>query len=183
MNLSFQVMLLFVPTENVFKQTMIPEFRLRKIDLQRVALLDSRHLYAKAKRLFRTDAYTAKKDLVHGIRFLCFAIQLATRHKIVNFDEGNAEWRVVRENCLVAINLIFNFQIMGRSVSTWEELEKEVLPLYTRLEEELIALTTCALPEPTPSSPLVAIDWMNHYGAQSLSEVLLHLSLAPHLLF
>jgi len=72
---------------------------------------------------------------------------------------------------------------MGRSVSTWEELEKEVLPLYTRLEEELIALTTCALPEPTPSSPLVAIDWMNHYGAQSLSEVLLHLSLAPHLLF
>jgi len=93
-------MLLFVPTENVFKQTMIPEFRLRKIDLQRVALLDSRHLYAKAKRLFRTDTYTAKKDLVHGIRFLYFAIQLATRYKIVNFDEGNAEWRMVRENRL-----------------------------------------------------------------------------------
>jgi len=84
----------------------------------------------------------------------------------------SGEWY---ERIACSDKLIFNFQIMGLGVSTWEELEKDVLPLFTRLEEDLIALTTCALPEPTPSSPLVAISWVNHYGVQSLSEVLLHL--------
>ena len=72
-----------------------PQFCLRKIDLYRVAMLDANHIFAKAKRLFRTDVYTAKKDVVHGIRFLYFAIQLAVHKRIFDFQQGNAEWHQV----------------------------------------------------------------------------------------
>jgi hypothetical protein len=73
-------------------------------NLQRSALGESRHNYAKARRLWAEDRIKSKKNIVHGIRllmvantddsnrYLLHACQIITTGKLSDFTEGNAIW-------------------------------------------------------------------------------------------
>jgi predicted nucleotidyltransferase len=52
-------------------------FNLKKLNLKRVSLMDSEHNFLKAKKLMKENLIKkAKKNLVHGVRFLYLALQL-----------------------------------------------------------------------------------------------------------
>lgn len=61
------------------------------------ALMDSSHNFAKAKRLwiFDQDFRKAKKNIVHGLRWLLFTLQILNDGNISDFSAGNEYWFTV----------------------------------------------------------------------------------------
>jgi hypothetical protein len=60
--------------------------------------MDSSHNFAKAKRLWINDQdfRKAKKNIVHGLRWLHFTNQILQDGKVYDFTCGNDSWKEVK---------------------------------------------------------------------------------------
>lgn len=95
--------------ESPVLQNFQQDFDSLSADLLTVAQKDAEYTWRKAKRLWNQSNRTAKKNLVHGLRysisvyvdsprsFLRFALQLAVHSKIVDFTDGNDYWSMVSQ--------------------------------------------------------------------------------------
>lgn len=62
-----------------------------------IALMDSSHNFAKAKRLWTNDGdfRKSKKNVIHGLRWLYFTSQVLKTGTISDYTAGNKEWQEV----------------------------------------------------------------------------------------
>lgn len=88
------------------------------------ALMDSSHNFAKAKRLWINDKdfRKAKKNVVHGLRWLYFTRQILENGKVYDFTAGNDCWLEVPA-CSVSegVNLILDHGMHGGGVGVLRE--------------------------------------------------------------
>lgn len=125
------VMLLYLPTDFVFMELydIRAGYILHYPNLRQSIQMDSTHNAAKAKRLWRElDFYTAKKNVLHGIRYLNYAIQVLETGSINDFKAGNEFFRD-----------IMNWEepsgenSESKKFEHWRALEGKYSPLYTEL--------------------------------------------------
>lgn len=157
---------MFLPKQYVWKETFPFDFKLQLINLRKAALQDGSHSLAKAKRLWSEGhQLKAKKNLVHGLRFLNFAKQLIDtfrgQGKGVIFDVtggANQYWQAAMEN----------------KSSTWQEFENKFKPIYQQyfhyLEHSVEVLALSYYPT-TNLKQLFTVLQIEKYGLQSLSHV------------
>ena len=106
------VLCVLLPSEYVWMETCKFPFELKMINLKRAALqgnfffnanqlADGSHNLAKGRRLWSEgDKKKAKKNVVHGLRYLDFAMQLAKQNCIHSIHNGNKYWDEVVVNAL-----------------------------------------------------------------------------------
>jgi hypothetical protein len=116
-----EVMAIYTPKEFVWKEDIKFDFKLRIPALQKSVRMDSTHNYAKAKRLWKSDIYVARKNLVHGIRYLRYCLQLLESGAITDFSAGNEVWA----------------EIMNNPSVDWKEYEAKYEPIYNELTARL----------------------------------------------
>lgn len=187
------VMLLYLPSDFVFKEhyNIRSAYTLHYPNLRQSIQMDSTHNAAKAKRLWRElDFYTAKKNVLHGIRYLRYAIEVLETGAITDFTAGNEYF-----------NDIMNWEepsgenSESKKFELWRALEAKYSPLYTELttyvrefcqksidaafswEKRWIAThfkvnektaATYHLTHPVPHD--ILIDYLNEFGLQAASR-------------
>eukprot|EP01122_Echinamoeba_exundans_P007208 TRINITY_DN2159_c0_g1_i1.p1 TRINITY_DN2159_c0_g1~~TRINITY_DN2159_c0_g1_i1.p1 ORF type:complete len:660 (-),score=80.47 TRINITY_DN2159_c0_g1_i1:104-1909(-) len=134
-NLITSLLVCYAPKEfRVLEEYVVP-VEIKIPTLQRTVRMDSSHNYNKARRLFREgDIYTAKKNFVHGLRYLLFALQLIKYDRIVDFTEGNKYWKM----------------IMDETSTDLAHYEATLEPIYNELTMQLKSFE--------PSAELVALN-------------------------
>ena len=97
-NMIWAVMILFMPSDMIWKQTrdLKLHFSLDGYRLRNACLQDASHNWAKAKRLcthasLRSEK-VAKKNIVHGFRYLNLTLQVLQTGEIYDFTQGNDIW-------------------------------------------------------------------------------------------
>ena len=90
---------LFLPPQFVWMENHKFTFELKLLNLRKATLQDGSHNLAKAKRLFNQgEQKIAKKNLVHGLRYLNFGQQLVKTGKIIDLTGNvNETWKEVRK--------------------------------------------------------------------------------------
>ena len=126
-NIIWLLLLLYCPREFVWKKEVEFSFTLKRLQIQYSALMDSRHNFTKAKRSFEKEKNTkkAKKNLVHGLRYLKWAVQMLEKGEIYDITEGNEYWN----------------EIKNMEVNDWMELEKKLRPYYRQNSEKILELS------------------------------------------
>lgn len=131
------VMLCYIPKDYVWIETikLIDQFQLHLPNLRQSVQMDSTHNFAKARRLWKLgDFYTSKKNIVHGLRYLHYALQLlGPDSKITDFTKGNEYWYEIldmEEPTQEEINT-------DKSRQLWNLIEKRFYPLYQSLTIEM----------------------------------------------
>lgn len=129
------IMLVFLPRDFVFMESydIQPLYFLHFPNIRQSIQMDSTHNAAKAKRLWReTDFYTAKKNVLHGIRYLSYAIELLETGSIINFEAGNEYF-----------DDIMNWEEPSgensndRKFELWRALEQKYSPMYTEMTTKI----------------------------------------------
>lgn len=128
------IMLVFLPKKFVFLEhhDISAHYILYHPNLRISVQMDSTHNMAKAKRLWRSgDFYTAKKNVLHGIRYLSYALQLlGPEAKIYDYLAGNEyfeevmSWQEPKES-------------EEENKRLWTALEARFAPLYTKMTNEM----------------------------------------------
>ena len=121
-NIVWMVLVLFLPARYVLLEKVRPPLIISKFNLNRGVLLDSEHNLSKAKGLFKNkfqgpEVTKGKKNVIHGIRYLYYGIQLMLTDKIYDPCEGNEYW----------------WKIMQMTSLEWHDYLKEYKPIYDKL--------------------------------------------------
>ncbi|KAL6062794.1 hypothetical protein QOT17_011939 [Balamuthia mandrillaris] len=162
-NVVWCVMLLFLPADRFVlrrDQRFLTRccFALRKTNLRKAAIADAKHNYQKAKRLWKEgELYKAKKNLVHGIRFLLLAVQLMEKGRIDDVTAGNDVWA----------------EIMADTSQQWPRYEDKYKPTFEHYYSLLTELSTPKPYKPTTENVLHTIAYMEQYdGPEALRREL-----------
>jgi len=116
------LLVLFLPREFVLKEDIKFTWHLSKLKLRKSAYLDSKHNFQKAKRSWKEgDIYKAKKNIVHGIRYLQFGIQLLERGAIYDLEAANTTWEEVK----------------AETNQSWSFYEAKYKPVYEKLVQTM----------------------------------------------
>lgn len=143
-----------------FRSKFVPDIKL----LQYGTVKESKLLFAKSKRLFLSDRNKSLKSLIHGIRFLLFAIQIVSKGGIKDFSEANS----------------YQKEILELKFEKWEEYKEKYKPIYDELDSKLFK---CMLEEKMKiydhykspkNSKLAIIDVIKDLGVNSLKRLLSH---------
>jgi hypothetical protein len=137
------VMLCFIPPSFVFLELVDirSEFLLHLPNIRQSVQMDSTHNFAKAKRLWRLgDFYTAKKNIVHGIRYLNYSLQLlGPKGSIYDFTAGNEYWSEV-----MALPEPGSGDTNGKENSSlWRAIDARFAPIYKDLTEKMKLYCDC----------------------------------------
>lgn len=97
------------------------EFILDIKKMERCMVGESQMCVSKSKRLFKFDKKKSLKNIVHGIRYLLFGIQIIEKGKIYNYSEAND---------------YFN-EILKLNFSRWEEYYSVYKPTYEKLKAKI----------------------------------------------
>lgn len=94
------VLCMFLPSQFVWREEIQFNFILKMHNLRKAALQDGSHSFQKAKRLYTKDkeTYKGKKNLVHGLRYLNYSLQLFNFGKIYDFKVENDTFYEVMQN-------------------------------------------------------------------------------------
>lgn len=148
---------------------------LRVPALQKAVLMDSSHNLAKAKRLwFEGDTRKSKKNIVHGLRYLHYALQLADYGRITDYTTGNVYWR----------------DIMSSASENWDDYERVYKPIYQTMMHQLkhnygpglaagVGSGDDAGGESAGGGGLLTLDYIRRKGVQSLVKDLA-IAVTPH---
>jgi hypothetical protein len=98
--------------------------------------MDSTHNFAKAKRLWRLgDFYTAKKNIIHGIRYLNYSIQLlGPDEAITDFTVGNEYWDEIM-NSPEPTEAQKSDTLLVQQL--WKHLDVRFAPIYKKLTDRM----------------------------------------------
>lgn len=109
-HLFLPVLCMFLPLEYRWMEKIKFHFCLKLPNLRKATLQEASHNYQKAKRLFTKEKnpLKAKKNIVHGLRYLNYAKQL--------FESGSILQFIVENETYV--------QIMQNNFSEWNQLEQ-----------------------------------------------------------
>ena len=150
------VMLVYLPPEFVFLEQIDirSSYILYLPNLRQCIQMDSTHNAAKAKRLWREcDFYTAKKNVLHGIRYLKYALQLLENGTITDFKAGNEYF-----------NDIMNWEepqgdnFDDKKFRLWRGIHNKYSPLYTELTTKIRDFCQARVD--------VAVDWERKWIAR-----------------
>jgi hypothetical protein len=89
--------------------------------LERGFLREENVCLLKSKRLYSSDKKKSLKNLVHGIRYLMFALQIAKNGKIDDYTVANSYYH----------------KIISLEFDSWQEYMNEFKEFYEKLHEEL----------------------------------------------
>jgi len=124
-NMINSLMCLCMPPECVWLERLpLPPIQevLRIPALRKAILMDSSHNLAKAKRLwFEGDVHKSKKNIIHGLRYLHYGLQLAENGRITDFTAGNVHW----------------LEVMRNPSQNWDDYERAYRPIYQRMMQQI----------------------------------------------
>ncbi len=101
------------------------------------------------------DLKKGKKNISHGLRYLAFAIQVASQGRITDFTVGNDLYAA----------------IMGDPSSDWAYYERIYKPMYASKQTELARLLAPQLAMPASRlAPLLTLDYLREFGVASLAR-------------
>jgi hypothetical protein len=112
-----------LPAEFVWLETVKFNYAVRLPALRRAVKADALHNYTKAKRLWSTDQYVAKKNVLHGLRYLEFALQLATKGRVIDFTAATDVWPSIL------------------AATEWNQIAERVKPLYDARTQQIDQIT------------------------------------------
>ena len=101
-NVVWALLCLYLPPEYVWKESVKFSFTLRKLDLRAVTLMDVEFHWKKAKRQWNQNRNVAKKNFVHALRWLEYALQLVQHHRLIDLYEPNKYWHEVHNGAATA---------------------------------------------------------------------------------
>lgn len=170
-NIIWLLLMIFCSQEFIWKKEIDFSFTIKKIQIEYSSLIDSRHNFTKAKRSFEKEKNEkkAKKNLIHGLRYLNWAVQILEKGEIYNVSEGNELW----------------FEIKDLKVQDWMELENKVRPFYRQqmekvcllskpknLPREVLSKLEKKLRKESISGTDYVIEYIKHFSLNSLTEEL-----------
>eukprot|EP01119_Soliformovum_irregulare_P019879 TRINITY_DN6383_c0_g1_i4.p1 TRINITY_DN6383_c0_g1~~TRINITY_DN6383_c0_g1_i4.p1 ORF type:complete len:501 (+),score=162.43 TRINITY_DN6383_c0_g1_i4:56-1558(+) len=161
-NVIWVVMTQFLPKRCVWLDEAGMTFRLRKNCLKKVVLMDANHNWMKAKRLWKEgDKNKSKKNIVHGLRYLDYALQLIQEGTISNFEAPNIYWHQISEN----------------PTDNWMDFEEFYKPIFTQKMQLLSHLCKpMEIPKkllnPMGTFKLKTQLFIEKYGLEALSREL-----------
>lgn len=128
------VMLCYIPKQFVLQELIDihSEFVLHLPNIRQSVQMDSTHNFAKAKRLWRQgDYYTAKKNIVHGIRYLNYSLQLlGGEGRIYDFTVGNEYWAEVQALVEPTADEAKDSTVVQK---LWKSIDERFAPIYDDL--------------------------------------------------
>ena len=114
---------LWLSSEMVIQENFKFDFNLDKDSLRKSCSQKSSNSWVKAKKKLTVkesiSPYIGKKSLFHSLRILDFAIQIAEKGKIVNYQESNHYWKDID------------------SIDNWDDLKKKYQTEYNRKKSKL----------------------------------------------
>eukprot|EP01124_Arcella_intermedia_P006836 TRINITY_DN14131_c0_g1_i1.p1 TRINITY_DN14131_c0_g1~~TRINITY_DN14131_c0_g1_i1.p1 ORF type:complete len:651 (-),score=166.09 TRINITY_DN14131_c0_g1_i1:9-1961(-) len=152
-NIVWAMMVNWLPQSCILKETHKFSENIRLPTLKRAILMDSSHNFAKAKRLWMEgDHKKAKKNIVHGLRWLMFGEQIIETGRIEDFTLGNNYWNEVTQD----------------PAKEWGHYEAKFRPLYKTMMHKIRHEESKNLFEPSKDkNPL--IYYIKKFGVESLS--------------
>eukprot|EP01129_Flabellula_baltica_P005859 TRINITY_DN2147_c0_g1_i3.p1 TRINITY_DN2147_c0_g1~~TRINITY_DN2147_c0_g1_i3.p1 ORF type:complete len:273 (+),score=48.79 TRINITY_DN2147_c0_g1_i3:306-1124(+) len=151
-NVIWAVMMCWLPSSFVVLETVSFDVGLRYPALQKAVITDASHNFVKAKRLWHQegDYDKSKKNVVHGLRWLYFGLQVLRDGLVTDYTEGNAEW----------------FEIKDCVESDWDYYEKKYRPIYKDL---LHKVKHIVIKKPFERvHDFQFLDYIDNYGIESL---------------